>query len=121
MLMKSELRSTSSRSHLLPLAAISAIVLGLEVFETRLLSYSVPMFFIYAVVGIALLGFGAAGTLVSTRLDWLAPERLRSHSFVLASPSECVSRTPRSRSCANAESFAPRIRSDYSTPELSMA
>lgn len=69
------LHSDSDRN-LLPLAATSAIVLGLEVFETRLLTYSVPMLFIYAVVGIALLGFGAAGSLVSTRLRWLAPEIL---------------------------------------------
>lgn len=62
--------------NILPLAAISAVVLGLEVLQTRLLAYSIPMLFIYAVVGIALLGFGAAGTLVAARQHWLEPEVL---------------------------------------------
>lgn len=65
--------------NILPLAAISAVVLGLEVFETRLLAYSVPMLFLYAVVGIAMLGFGAAGTLVAARQRWLEPEVLPSY------------------------------------------
>ncbi len=62
----------------LALGAVSAIVLGLEVFESRLVAYSVPVVVLYAVLGIALLGFGAAGSLVAARRQWLEPEHLPS-------------------------------------------
>jgi hypothetical protein len=62
----------------LPLGALSAVVLGLEVFESRLVAYSVQVVVLYAVLGIALLGFGAAGSLVAVRRDWLTAERLPS-------------------------------------------
>src|SRR4051812_43543622 len=63
---------------ILPLGAVSAVALGLEVFESRLVAYSVQVVVLYAVLGIALLGFGAAGSLVAVRRDWLDPERLPS-------------------------------------------
>jgi hypothetical protein len=59
----------------LPLGALSAVVLGLEVFESRLVAYSVQVVVLYAVLGIALLGFGAAGSLVAMRRSWLSAER----------------------------------------------
>jgi hypothetical protein len=64
------------KAALLPLFALSAIVLGLEVLQSRLVAYSVQNVMIYAVVGIALLGFGAAGSLVAVRSAWLSDERL---------------------------------------------
>jgi hypothetical protein len=63
---------------LIPLFALSAIVLGLEVLQSRLVAYSVQNVMIYAVVGIALLGFGAAGSLVAARSGWLSDARLPS-------------------------------------------
>src|ERR1044071_9958898 len=60
----------------LPLAAVSAVALGLEVFESRLVAYSVQVIVLYAVLGIAMLGFGAAGSLVAVRRRWLDEERL---------------------------------------------
>lgn len=62
----------------LPLAAVSAVALGLEVFESRLVAYSVQVIVLYAVLGIALLGFGAAGSLVAVRRRWLEEETLPS-------------------------------------------
>ena len=59
-----------------PLGALSAVVLGLEVFQSRLVAYSVQNVMIYAVIGIALLGFGAAGSWVSLRQEWLQADRL---------------------------------------------
>ncbi|MFI5307320.1 MAG: spermidine synthase [Polyangiales bacterium] len=61
---------------LVPLAALSMVVLALEVFLSRVVSYSVHVILLYAVLGIALLGFGAAGSLVAVRPDWLATERV---------------------------------------------
>lgn len=69
------------RVALLPLFALSAVVLGLEVLQSRLVAYSVPNVMIYAVVGIALLGFGAAGSLVAVRASWLSDTRM---PYVLA-------------------------------------
>jgi hypothetical protein len=66
------------KAALLPLFALSAIVLGLEVLQSRLVAYSVQNVMIYAVVGIALLGFGAAGSLVAVRSSWVSDERLPS-------------------------------------------
>ncbi len=59
-----------------PLVVFSAQVLALEVLLTRLLSYCVHTLLLYAILGVALLGFGAAGTLVALRPDWLHPDRL---------------------------------------------
>ena len=64
------------KAALVPLFALSAIVLGLEVLQSRLVAYSVQNVMIYAVVGIALLGFGAAGSLVAVRPSWMSDERL---------------------------------------------
>ena len=50
---------------MLPLALLSAAALALEVLLTRFLAYSVSMLLIPVVLRIALLGFGAAGTLAS--------------------------------------------------------
>src|SRR5258706_6657489 len=58
------------------LGLLSAVVLGLEVFQTRLVAYSVHVVLVYAVIGIALLGFGAAGTLISLKQRWLEPSVL---------------------------------------------
>src|SRR6185436_4117410 len=44
-------------------------------FLTKLLSYSVFVFLLYVVLGVAMLGFGAAGSLVALRPAWLSPER----------------------------------------------
>jgi hypothetical protein len=60
----------------LPLGAFSAVVLGLEVLQARICAYSVQVMVVYAVVGIAMLGFGASGTLVALRREWLQRERL---------------------------------------------
>jgi hypothetical protein len=57
------------------LALLSAVTLGLEVFLSRLVSYSVQVVLLYAVLGIAMLGFGAAGSLVAVRQRWLEPTR----------------------------------------------
>ena len=66
----------------LPLAALSAVVLGLEVFESRLVAYSVQVVVLYAVLGIALLGLGAAGSLVAMRHTWReAAQRERALAF----------------------------------------
>lgn len=58
------------------LALFSSTVLAFEVFLTKLLSYSVLSFLLYAVLGIAMLGFGAAGSLVALRTRWIAPEQI---------------------------------------------
>ncbi len=58
------------------LAAVSFVALALEVFLSRLVSYSVHVILLYAVLGVAMLGFGAAGSLVAARHDWLEPARL---------------------------------------------
>jgi hypothetical protein len=56
---------------LLPLGLVSMAVLALEVLLTRILSYSVNTGLLYVVLGIALLGFGAAGSAVAVRPNWL--------------------------------------------------
>ncbi|MBM4363999.1 MAG: hypothetical protein FJ104_15065, partial [Deltaproteobacteria bacterium] len=66
---------TAAAREALLLGALSAVVLALEVFDTRLVAYAVPLVLVYAVLGIALLGFGAAGSLVATRPEWRADER----------------------------------------------
>ncbi len=63
--------SLKSLNRYLPLAWLSAIVLALEVFLTRLLAYTIPPLLVYFVIGIAMLGFGTAGTLVSLKQEWL--------------------------------------------------
>lgn len=65
-----------SQVALLPLTALSTVVLALEVFLSRLVSYSVHVILLYAVIGIAMLGFGAAGSLVAVRPGWVTEERL---------------------------------------------
>jgi hypothetical protein len=59
-----------------PLVLLSAVVLAFEVFLTKLVSYTVDMLLVYVVLGIAMLGGGAAGSLVAVRRRWLAPEHL---------------------------------------------
>ncbi|MDH5675593.1 MAG: hypothetical protein OEZ06_25950 [Myxococcales bacterium] len=61
---------------LLALALLSTSVLALEVLQSRLVSYSVHVLLLYAVIGIAMLGFGAAGSLVALRSRWTEQERL---------------------------------------------
>lgn len=60
---------------LLPLAVVTMTALALEVFLTRLLAYVLPAFLLYLVLGVALLGFGAAGSLSSWKPAWFDPER----------------------------------------------
>lgn len=67
--------SDVSRVSALSLGALSAVILALEVLQARLCAYSVQVILVYAIVGIAMLGFGAAGTLVALRQEWLLPER----------------------------------------------
>lgn len=57
-----------------PLALFSFVLLAFEVFITKLLAYSLHAILIYVVLGIAMLGLGAAGTLVSLNQRWLAPD-----------------------------------------------
>ncbi len=58
------------------LAAISALALALQLLLTRMLAYTVPALLVYVVLGIALLGFGAAGSVVALRPAWADGERL---------------------------------------------
>jgi spermidine synthase len=59
---------------LLPLALLSGAALSLEVLLTKLLAYSVSAILIYVVLGIALLGFGAGGTLAAAYPRWTERE-----------------------------------------------
>jgi SAM-dependent methyltransferase len=52
------------------------VTLAVEVFLSRLLAYTVQQLLVYVVLGVALLGFGAAGSLVFLRPAWLAPDRV---------------------------------------------
>lgn len=54
-----------------PLVLLSAVVLAFEVFLTKLLSYTVEVLLVYVVLGMAMLGSGAAGSLVAIRRGWL--------------------------------------------------
>ncbi|MDD9941969.1 MAG: hypothetical protein OXU20_13070 [Myxococcales bacterium] len=56
------------------LGIFSSVVLAYEIFLTKLLSYALIVTLLYVVLGVALLGFGAAGTLVAMRPRWLAPD-----------------------------------------------
>lgn len=66
----------SRNTALLPLALVSLSVLALEVLLTKIISYSVSTDLLYVVLGIALLGFGAAGTMVSIWPRWLKDESI---------------------------------------------
>ncbi len=58
-----------------PLALVSAVVLAFEVFLTKLVSYTVDTMLIYVVLGVAMLGSGAAGSLVAVKGGWLDEAR----------------------------------------------
>src|SRR5262245_20443321 len=58
------------KSALLPLGLLSAAALALEVLLTKFLAYSVSALLVYVVLGVALLGFGAGGTLTTAFPDW---------------------------------------------------
>lgn len=64
-----------SRAQTAALVVMSAAVLALEVFLTKLLSYALHDWLLYVVLGVAMLGFGAAGTLAAVRPHWREPER----------------------------------------------
>lgn len=64
-------RTEPPQSALLPLAALSAASLALEILLTKFLAYSVSALLVYVVLGIALLGFGAGGSL-ATLSGWSA-------------------------------------------------
>jgi hypothetical protein len=66
-----------SRIALLPFGLLTLSALALEVFLTRVLAYTVHVLLIYFVLGVALLGFGGAGSLVALRPAWLEPARAR--------------------------------------------
>jgi hypothetical protein len=55
---------------LLPLGLLSAAALALEVLLTKFLAYSVSALLVYVVLGVALLGFGAGGTLTTAFPNW---------------------------------------------------
>jgi hypothetical protein len=55
---------------LAPLAILGGAALALEVLLTKFLAYSVAALLVYVVLGIALLGFGAAGTLTAAFPGW---------------------------------------------------
>src|SRR5215831_12414029 len=61
---------SSGRGALLPLGLLSAAALTLEVLLTKFLAYSVSALLIYVVLGVALLGFGAGGTLTTAFPSW---------------------------------------------------
>lgn len=65
-----------ARIPLLALGVLTMVALALEVFITRLLAYTVHTFLLYLVLGVAMTGFGAAGSVVAVRQRWLEPERL---------------------------------------------
>ncbi len=65
-----------ARIPLLALGVLTMVALALEVFVTRLLAYTVHTFLLYLVLGVAMTGFGAAGSLVAVRQRWLEPEQL---------------------------------------------
>jgi len=72
-----EARSPSeTRLALLPLLIVSVVFLALEILLTRILAYSLRAVLLYIVLGVAMLGSGAAGSLVAVRRDWVAPERV---------------------------------------------
>ncbi|MEB2311380.1 MAG: hypothetical protein OZ921_11570 [Sorangiineae bacterium] len=62
------------RVPLAPFAAITLSSLALEVFLVRVLAYTVQTFLVYLVLGVAMIGFGAASSLVAVRRRWLEPE-----------------------------------------------
>jgi len=61
---------------LLPLALVSIASLALEIVLTKILSYSLSQMLVYLALGVALLGFGAAGSLVAVRAKWIAKEQI---------------------------------------------
>ena len=61
---------------LLPLLLFSMVVLALEILLTKILAYSVHMILLYTVLGVAMLGTGAAGSLIAVRRHWIEPERV---------------------------------------------
>ena len=60
----------------LPLLIVSIVFLALEILLTRIFAYSLRADLLYVVLGVAMLGSGAAGSLVAVRRDWVAPERV---------------------------------------------
>jgi hypothetical protein len=68
---------------------MSAAILALEVFTTKLLSYALHDWLLYVVLGVALLGFGAAGTLAAVRPGWREPKRIQA-VLVWASVATCL-------------------------------
>ncbi len=63
----------SPRLPLLPLGGLTLAMLALEILLARLLAYAVHALLVYVVLGLAMLGFGAASTLVALRRSWLEP------------------------------------------------
>lgn len=63
-------RSGGRDSVALGLFAVSASLLTLEILATRLFSYSLPPILVYCAVGVAFLGIGASGTLLSVWRGW---------------------------------------------------
>ena len=77
---------------LLPLLIFSAVILALEVLLTKILSYTMHSMLLYCVLGIAMLGFGAAGSLVALRPGWLDPTRIH-RALAWAALASCVTLT----------------------------
>ncbi len=80
------------RPALLPLLVFSAVILALEVLLTKILSYTMHSMLLYCVLGIAMLGFGAAGSLVALRPGWLDPTRVH-RALAWAALASCVTLT----------------------------
>ena len=66
----------NERTAVVPLLVFSVVFLALEILLTRILAYSVHTILLYTVLGIAMLGTGAAGSLVAVRYDWVDRERI---------------------------------------------
>ncbi len=67
------------------LFALSALVLALEVLETKIFAYSLENSLLFLVVGVVLLGFGAGGSVVALRKELGDIRRsLRSYLFAAA-------------------------------------
>lgn len=63
-------REAGARTGTAGLFVISAATLTLEVLQTRIFAYSLNPFLLYAAITIAMLGFGASGTLLACWQGW---------------------------------------------------
>ncbi len=67
------------------LFCLSALVLALEVLETKIFSYSLENSLIFLVVGVVLLGFGAGGSVLALKKELDDPRRLVCRNLLIGS------------------------------------